>query len=449
MNIFIAGGGRVGFHLARLLSLENHNITVIETEQDRLEQIDTALDVSTKIGSAASVLGLREAGAASADLFVSVTGNDEVNLVAAATAKALGAKRTVARVDQPTYVDSSMLYETMLGIDFVLSPEALTAQEIIKYIENPGVVATEDFGRGLIHMRQIRVTDSPTKGRKTIEDVIPPGSGMGVLVGVISRNGEVMIPHGDDRVKPGDLVTLIGHREQMPEVIKLFQGKEPKPRKVLVVGGSSIGLHLAQGLENRPLSVKLLDRNMKQCNGLATLLKKTAIVCRDGTSREDLLKERVEDADVFVATTDDDERNIMACVLAKSIGAAQTIAVVHQPDFAPLVPKLGIDHAVTPRACIANRILKLVHQDRVSSLAVLEEGQVEILELAVTGDAPILGKTLRDIRPIFPRGALIATILRGEKVIVPTGDDEVHADDSMVVIAAADSLDAVQKLFHP
>ena len=447
MNIFIAGGGRVGFYLARLLSVEGHDVTVIEAAAGTVERIDAALDVSTIVGNAASVMLQKNGGVAKADLFVAVTGNNEVNLVAAATAKSLGANQVVARVENPIYVDGSILYETILGIDYFLSPDGLTAQDIAKYIEQPGLIAGEDFGRGRVLMRQVRVTKSPTVNGKTLADVIPPGSDTGVLLGVINRNGTIMTARGDATVEPGDLITLVGQREKMADAQKLFQGVEPRLDKVVIMGGGSVGLHLAQNLENRQRNVKLFEHKLTRCQELAATLNKTKVVYRDGTSRVALEEEHVDSADVFVATSSDDERNIMSAVLAKEVGAKRTITVVHQPDFAPLVTKLGIDHAVTPRACIANRILRLVHQKSVSSLAVLEEGQIEILEFNVKGDAPIIGNRLIDLRAKFPKEAVVATIIRGDQVIVPTGQDEIHAGDSAVVIATRDSLEAVRKFF--
>lgn len=443
MNIFIAGGGRVGFHLARLLSAENHDITVIESDQNQVDHIDYSLDVSTVAGHAEDVLLLKSLEVGAADLYLSVTGDDEINLISATTAKGLGAQQVVARVHNRVYLESDILYETIMGIDYVLSPEALTSHEIVTYIENPGMVTMESFGRGLVEMRQIRVAKSPLKPNETLRDMTLPS---GVLLGVISRNGRVEIPHGDSTLEEHDLVTLIGRKERMDETQALFQGVEVNYDKVVIMGGSAIGLHLAQVLENHGRSVKLFEWNMARCKELATVLKKTKVVCRDATSRLALEQEHVDGADIFVSATRDDERNIMASILAKEVGVKETLAVVHQPDFAPLVAKLGIDHAVTPRACIANRILKLVNQKRVSSLAVLEEGQIEILEFKVSGDSPLLGKALVDIG--FPSNCLVASILRDENVIVPRGDDEIHGGDSIVVIAAAESLDSVQKLFH-
>lgn len=435
----------MGFHLAQLLCNEGHDVTIIESNPTELEELEYALDASTVLGNAASVMLLKEAGVKDADLFVAATGSDEINLIAAAAAKGLGAKQVVARANDTLYVESSILYEQVLSIDFILSPEALAALEIANYIETAGILAAEAFGRGLVQMRQIRVVQSPTVGGKMLKDICPPGCG--VLLGMVSRNDRVLIPHGDTVIEKGDIVTLIGRREQMAEVQQRFKGNEARHRSVYIMGGSSIALYLAQALEKRRRDVKLFERKSSRCEELAAVLKKTEIVCRDVTSRNVLEQEHVETADVFVATTRDDERNIVTSVLAKEMGAHQSISVVHQPDFAPLVRKLGIDHAVTPRVCLADRVLKLLGQEKVSSLAILHGGQVEILEFVVTGDTPVLGKQLKDIQNRFPREALVATILRGDQVIVPGGEDEILAGDSVVVITMAESVEAVRRLF--
>ena len=445
MNIFIAGGGRVGFHLARLLTIEGHDVSIIESDMNRVEQTDYALDAQTITGNATSAILLKEAGVGDADVFVAVTRGDEENLIAAATAKGLGAKQVVARVDNHDYIHSSILYETILSIDYVLSPEALTALEIARFIDNPGMVAAEDFGRGLVQMRQVRVSKSPTTGGKALKDVFPPRSG--VLLGMISRNGSTHIPHGDSIVAAGDLITIIGHKDQIPEVLKQFQGVMTQAETIVIMGGGNIGLHLAQLLDNKQRSVKLLDWDMSRCNALSSKLKRVQVVCRDGTTRSTMEQERVDKADLFVAATGDDENNIMASVLAKEVGVEHTVAVVHQPDFAQLVYRLGIDHAFTPRASFANRLLRLVHMKDVSTLAVLDEGQVEILEVNVASNAPITQGTLYDNRNRFPDGALVGAILREDTVIVPGGDDRIQSGDSVVLIARTESIEAARRLF--
>jgi trk system potassium uptake protein len=446
MNIIIAGGGRVGFHLAHLLSGGKQDVTVIESDGDRMEQIDYALDVSTVAGDGANAMLLQDIGAGNADLFVAAMGQDESNLIAAATAKGFGAGQAVARVDTPRFMEAGILYETVLGIDYVLSPENLAALEIASYIESPGVVTSEDFGGGLIQMRQIDAERTPTVGGKTLKDVITPGTG--VLLGLINRNGATFVPRGDAVVEAGDHVTIIGHHQKIGAVQEMFMSASNRPERVAIMGGSMVGFCLAQGLENRIKTVKLFERREDRSEDLAAKLKKTKVICRDATSRVALEQENIENMDVFVAATGDDERNIMAGVLAKEAGANLVIAIVHQPDFAPLVKRLGIDLAVTPRACFANRILRLLYQDRVTALAVLGEGQIEVAEFDTGGESPVLGKQLKDIQSKFPRDALIATILRGEHVFVPSGEDEIHAGDTVVVIASPNSLETARKLLQ-
>lgn len=442
MNIFISGGGRVGYHLARLLSEDKHDVTIIEQNRDLLERIDYSLDVRTVHGNSADVLLLKSAGAGNADLLVAATGLDEINLVTATTAKGLGAKQVVARVHNPMYAESNILYETIMGIDFLISPEAITANEIATYIEHPGIVATESFGRGHVQMTQLRVATTPLADDQTIKDLALP---KGVLVGMITRAGKVEIPSGTSTIKKLDLITLIGHKERMEEAKRLFVPEDAHGQKVVIMGGGSVGGYLAQVLEKRGRSVKLFDRSLTRCHELARILKKTKVVCRDGTTRSSLEQEHVAGADMFVASTGDDERNMMACILAKEVGAKEVLAVVHQPDFAPLVGRLGIDHAVTPRACLANRILKLVNIERTASLALLEEGQVEVLEFQVRAGNNLLGRPLAKIK--LPANCLIATILRGDRVIVPRGTDEILAEDSVIVITRTGNAQEVQRLF--
>lgn len=442
MNIFIAGGGRVGFHLAHLLSRENQDVTVIEQSADQLEQIDYALDVSTAQGDGSSVLLLQSLNVGAADLFVASMGNDEKNLIAAATAKGLGAKRVVARVDNPMYMQSNILYETVLGVDYILSPDSLAALEIANYIEHPSILSSLDFGGGRAQMRLVRAVKSPTGNGKTLKDVVQPRSG--VLLGVIERDGQCIIPHGDSVVEPGDLVTLIGEKDSLDKVQKLFHGQEVRPRRIAIMGGGTIGLRLAQALEDKVKTVKVFERHEGRSRRLAAKLNKAKVVMRDATSRVALEQEHVDSMDMFVATTGDDERNIMAAVLAKEAGAKSVVAIVHQPDFAPLVKRLGIDLAVTPRASIADRILKMIYRGNVTSLAVLGDGQVEVIEIKVDEGTPVLGKELRDVR--MPRGTLVGIILRGDKVLIPSGADEIHAGDSVILIAESRAMDAARKL---
>ena len=443
MNIFIAGGGRVGYHLARLISSEDQDVTVIESDIKQFEKID-ALDVRTVIGDGRSILLLQSLGVGAADLFVSAMGTDEANLIAAAIAKSLGAKQVVARVDSPMFIEGNFLYETALGINYILSPDAVAALEIANYVEHPGIIHSRDFGRGLIQMQQISVSKSPTENGKTLKDALPPGSG--VLVALIQHEGMSIIPHGDSVIYPGDIITLIGNKEKMRTHLKLFINEKARAEKVAILGGGTIGVRLAMALEGNVRSVKILERSHARADELSKLFTKVKIVERDGTSRNDLEQEHIDGSYTFVAATNDDERNILAAVLAKEVGAKTVVAVVNQPDFAPLVERLGIDLTVSPRASIANSIIKLVHTGQVASLAILSEGKFELVEYDVDSNSPVLGRRIKDFSSKMPDDALITTILRGDKVFVPGGEDEILDGDSVIVLATAEALDQVRKV---
>jgi trk system potassium uptake protein TrkA len=443
MNIVIAGGGRVGFHLARMLATENHDITVIEADQGQIDHVDYSLDVSTTRGRAEDVLQLQEVGVGASDLFLACTGSDEVNLIAATTAKGLGAKKVVARVENRIYNESDILYEHIMGIDYMLSPQGLTAHEIATYIENPGITATESFGQGKIQMQQFKVNKAPTSNGQTLKDLKLPD---GVLIGLIHDAEGFEIPQGKSIIKVNDTITLIGEKERMSEARKLFKGQVIKHEKIALMGGSRTSVNLAQILEKTDHPAKLMEYNMKRCEELVGTLKKTKVVCRDAASRLSLEQEHIDGYDLFVAATHDDERNIMASVLAKEVGVKEALAVVHQPDFAPLLGKLGIDHAVTPRACFANSILKLTMKKENQALAILEDGEVEILEFSIEGSAQVYNQRLMDIK--FPADCLVGTIQRGEEIIVPTGIDTLQRGDSIIVITRTLSVASVRKLFQ-
>jgi trk system potassium uptake protein len=443
MNIFIAGGGRVGFQLARLLTIDKHDVTVIESDQNQVDHIDYSLDVSTVCGRSQDVLLLQQLGVSEADLFIATTGADEINLIAATTAKGLGAKTVLARVENRMYNESDILYETIMGIDFIISPQALTAHETVNYIQNPGMIGTESFGHGRVQMLQIQVTKAPHSSDESLKDIPLPE---GVLIGVLSRDGKASIPYGGSQIETNDTVMLLGEKEGIKNAKHLFQGVEVRNQNVVIMGGSRTGLNLAQFLEKDDHNVTLIEWNMPRCNELASELRKTKVVCRDATSRISLEQENVDNTDIFVAATHDDERNIMASVLAKEVGAKRTVAIVHQPDFAPLVRKLGIDHAVTPRSCIANRVLKLTSQAHSQSLAMLEDGQIEVLEFKLKDEHPLLETPITDIK--FPERSLVGTILRNDKVIIPSGKDTFLLGDTVIVIVNEKSIDAIRKLFQ-
>jgi trk system potassium uptake protein TrkA len=291
MDVIIIGAGEVGSHIASILSREAHNVTIVDVAQSKIERVGETLDISAICGHGANADTLSAAGAASADLVLAVTDNDEVNLISTLTAKALGARKVVARVRRQQYVDQGRVsYRTLLGIDLIINPVVLTAYEIAKFIENPDALAIESFARGRIEMRQVRVEpDSPLAAKSLKEIPLEQGT----LISSIMRKDALIIPHGASVIRPGDVITLIGQKGQMDRTQKLITGAERKVRDVIIFGGGQIGLLLAQLLENLRCAVKLIEEERSRCQELAEELRKTTVVHGNAADLDLLKRERV------------------------------------------------------------------------------------------------------------------------------------------------------------
>lgn len=448
MNIFILGGGRVGFHLARLLSEESYDVTVIERDPEHQEYIDQMLNAQVLLGDGASALFLQSIDIGEADLFVACTGKDETNLLAAAAAKGLGARQVVARVEKAPYMVESYMYDQLLNIDYILSPDALAAQEISNYVLHPGVLISEEFSHGHILLRQVQVaSDAPAAGH-LLSEVLQPDSG--ALAGVIERQGKVFVPDGATRIEAGDKVSLLSKRETMSAALCKFQGRVTAMHRVAIMGAGTIGLWIAHALENKVSEVKLFERESERAQQVASEFQKRniQIIYRDATSRNSMEQEHLDSYDLFIATTEDDERNIIAGVLAKEVGVASVAAVVHHADFAPLAEKLGINIAVTPRTVIAGSVLKIVRQKTVAASATLNEGEAEILEIAVHEKSPLKDMMLKHAKGKLPPKVLVATIMRGDDAFIPNGSTQIREGDSLILIATTENVHEVRKFFH-
>jgi len=444
MNVIIIGAGEVGFHIASILSREGHRVTIVDIAREKIERVTEALDIGAICGHGGNPETLAGANAESADLVLAVTDNDEVNLISTFTAKALGAKKVVARVNTREYLEGSViLYRDRLGIDLVISPVVLTSYEIAKFIENPDALAIKSFARGKIELRQVRVEPGSPLASKPLKDI---SLEEGTLIASIVREDTLIIPHGASVIQPGDVVTIVGQKGLLARMQKLMTGAETKVRNVMIFGGGQIGLRLAQLLENLRCAVKLLEENHARCEELATQLRKTTIVHGNATDLDLLKRERAGSTDAFVAVTEYDERNIMSVLLAKELGAGMGIVLTHRPDFASLLEKVGIDHAISPRLITANRILALVRRGELHSTAVLADGKAEVIELRVTKDAKLAEQALKRVR--FPRNTLIAALIRDDQVIVPRGDNTFRVGDTVIAFARSDSIDGLLKLFQ-
>jgi len=445
MRIVVLGAGTVGTWIADLLCRNNHSVTVVDFDKDHIRRLSAEIDIRGIHGSASESSVLFQADVIGCDICLAVTGDDEVNIVAASMAKAMGARRSVARVYGRVFRDLSTFdYQRHFNIDRLLSLEHLSAVEFVRAIRTPGSAVLEQFARGELEVQEI-TCDDPTPSLGTpLKDLSFP---KGVRVGTIQRNGRTWIAGAEDAIEVGDHITLIGERDEVDALKGRFQLKATPVRGVVIAGGGETGLHLARMLEGQRFRVTLMEADLQRCEFLSRLLENTTVVHADATRRAVLEEERVNKADVFVACTGDDENNIMACVEAREIGAPQSMAIVQRPDYANVVEKLGIELAVSPRNVMAKQVLGLLNSGALISKKHLPGGSIAIVELEVLPGVEATKHVIANLR--LPSQSLIAAVMSADYVRVPAADDHLVAGDTVVMLVDETSLEDLVDMFEP
>ena len=445
MNITIVGMGEVGRYVSRVLVQEGHNVVIIDNSPDALAQAEETLDAMVLRGHAANLRTLRQAQVESADLFIAVTDRCEVNMLAAMRAKQLGAKRTIARVNDPAYFDDHRgMVADVMGIDLVINPNALLALEIHKIVRSASAVAVEDFADNRIEMIQFPVGESSFGVNRLIKDIRLPSN---TLIAALIREHEIIVPGGMDEILAGDELLVVGRIEQIPQVERLFHRSRSRyTRRVVIVGGSQIGAMVAKALAADHVEVLLMDKDRRRCEELSASLSGVVVLHADGTQAHLLEEESVATCDAFIASSGDDEINLMTSLLARDLGAKRVIAVVHKPDYSPICERLGIDAPLSPRIEVAKQVLKYSRAGQIISIAPVLEGAGEFLEFVAPAQAPIVGKPIKHIG--FPANANICGILDKSGAYVPRGDDIIEANDRVIVFTTPEHRHKVEQFFR-
>ena len=430
MRIVVLGAGTVGTSIAELLCQHRHSVTVVDRDPVHTRRINDELDVRGITGSASQSSVLFQADVIGSDVCLAVTGDDEVNIVAASMAKAMGARRSIARVYAPVFRDLSTFdYQSHFHIDRLLSLEHLSAIELARGIRSPGSLVIENFARGELEVQEVTVSGRAKGAGVPLKDLALP---KGVRIGSIYRDGRMWIPAATDALEPDDRVTLIGRREDVDAIKDWFQRDVGQRQTIVIAGGGETGYHLARALEGGRFSVTLMDESAERCEFLSNTLKHTTVLRADATRRSVLEEERVGDADVFVACTGDDENNIMAGVEAREIGTQKIMAIVGRPDYANVVGKLGIDLAVSEREVMAKQVLGFLNTGPVVARTALPGGRIGVFEIEVLEGAPATEHVLANVP--LPRQCLIAAVMRASYAKVPGADDRLEAGDTVVAL---------------
>ncbi|MES0362488.1 MAG: Trk system potassium transporter TrkA [Desulfobacteria bacterium] len=441
----IVGAGEVGFHIASRLSLENKDVVVIEKNPAALRRVSENLDVQTVEGCGSSPAILERAGIKEADILLTVTNSDETNLVASLFANILSPTTIkLARIRSEDY----LMYQEALSqgpysIDMVINPEAEAVKTIKRLLQVPGAVDVGEFADGRIKVIGVRLDANCSVNETKLVDLKKKTGNKKILVTGIVRDEKLIIPSGDDKLLEGDLVYFISEEKDLKGALKIF-GKRAEPlNRVLLVGGGNLGLKLATALEELSIHTKLIERDPDRCRELAELLDKVIILQGDGSDQGLLQEENIQDMDVVVTLTGDEETNILTSLLAKRMGAQKTVTRISRFSYFPLVSAIGLEHIVSPRRAAINTMLQYVRRGQVLSAMALKGEEAEVLEAVALETSDVVGKPLQDVP--FPKGALVVAIIRGDEVIIPTGDSVIQPHDRIIIFSTRQGIPRVEK----
>ena len=452
MKIVIAGAGEVGSHLAKMLSGEANEITVIDMRQDRLDALSATTDVITVYGNPSAINVLQEAGVSDADLFIAVNPSDsqDVNIVSAMLAKKLGSKKATARIDNEEYLSYENKYLfTEMGIDLMFYPEKIAAGEIVDLLKRTASTDSMDFARGKLQIAVFKLEESSSLLGMTMAEfsTVAAEQGHNFRVVAIARGNDTIIPRFDTKFKYHDLVFIISKRDGMEMLMKYIGKRDIEIRNVMILGGSPIGEIVARQMSKQMETVKLIEMNKEKCLELSDKLPDNVIVVNgDGRNSDMLIEESIKDFDAFVAVTNSSETNILACVAAKSLGISRTIAEVENLEYIRLAESMGVDAIINKKLITAGRIYKFTLSNKVRFIKYMSGTNAEVLEYIVAPDTAITKHMLKDMN--FPKNAIIGGIIRGNEAIIAVGDTQIQAYDRVAVFALPEAVKEVDRFFR-
>ncbi|MGB5983438.1 MAG: Trk system potassium transporter TrkA [Nonlabens sp.] len=448
MKIIIAGAGEVGFHLAKLLSFESQDITLIDPVKENLHYADTHLDIRTLRGDSTSIKILQDAKIDQADLVIAVTSSETTNITISVLAKQLGAKRTIARISNTEFLEhQEAIGFSGFGIDELISPESLASKEIELLLNQSAFNDSYEFEEGALTMVGVNLTRTAQFVGKTVQqagEIFPEVHFMPIA---IQRFGTqyTLIPRGDTQFKEGDQVYFMTNAGGVEELYKLTGKTKKVMRNVMILGGSSIGRQSASKLADAGVNVKLVEKDPDKAFELADQLPDTLVIHGDGRNVELLQEESIHEMDAFIAVTGNSETNIISCLMAKSKSVGKTISLVENMDYFQLSHSIGIDTLINKKLLAANNIFRYVRKGEVVAMTKLNNMNAELLEFIVKPSSEVAGKNISNCG--IPRSAIVGGVIRDGVGNIVLGNFKIEAGDRVVVCCLPRSISKVEKLF--
>lgn len=444
MNIAIIGGGKLGINVCEALVGGDYSITIVDTNDALLDRLSQQFDVMTVNEDARDINVLKEIGINKFQYVLVATGRDETNLVIGGFAKKLGCHRVIVRVRDPEYMKHFEFIRTSMGIDYIVNPDFAITMEIYKYLSEKYTLNNGVFTSGriaLIEFKAKRKKELIGLKMPEVRRLMPD-----MLIAAISRNGKVIIPHGNDEIREDDAVYVVGEKNEIMELNKKVhvKGKYTDLQKVMIIGGGKTGYYLAQRLADFGASVKLVEQSKERCQYLSTRIPNVMILHGDGTDMDMLEEENIDEMDAFVTATGYDEQNLLLALTAKQKGIEDVISKISRESYSGLIEEMGVDMVLNPLDITAAYIFSIIQGEKRVISSMLVQGQAEIIEVVATPGMKMVGDTLQNLN--LPKGVLIASIYRQGEVIIPDGNARIKDGDRVIMFSLLSDIADLEKL---
>ncbi|HPQ21465.1 MAG TPA: Trk system potassium transporter TrkA [Saprospiraceae bacterium] len=446
MRIVIAGAGDIGFHLAKLLSTQQQDIVLIDMNQDVLDHAHSKLDVITIKGDCSSLSVLEKAQVSRANLFLAVTTFENNNIVACILAKKLGAGQTIARVgNQEFYDEDQKITFRELGVDKIISPTILAAQEVERLVAMSQLTDNFAFEGGKLSVIGVNMDEDSPFVYKTLKEINEKFPDIESRAIAILRGEETILPRSNTRLLKNDHVYFIAKENSVSKIVNLISTRLRKIKNVMIIGGTDLGRRVATLLENK-YKVTIIEKDKENCKALVEELENSLIIKGDPSNIEMLKEEGLESMDAFIALTPNSETNIITSLMAEQSGVSKTIALVDNTMYTHISQNIGVDTLINKKLIAANNIFRFVRKGQIEAITSLHGVDAEIIEFIIHKNNQLTKHVLRDLK--FPKNALIAGVIRGEESLLPTGDFQLKVDDRVIVFALTESIYKLEEMFN-
>jgi trk system potassium uptake protein TrkA len=446
MRVVILGAGQVGSNLAKKMVREHHDVVIIDRKAEKIQAVEEQMDVLGLVGNGVSLPVMKQAQVEKADLFIAVTRNDDINILACIFAKEFGVPRKIARIRDESYsMDPKHLDLKELGIDFIIHPEETAAKNVVTLIRQAAASDVLEVGGGKMQIIGIKIDNNfPHLNRALME--ITPREELHFRTIAIKRKNQTIVPYGKDVFLENDQAYFLVDIRHTAEFLKFMGRKTRKMKNIMILGASRIGMEIARILQNE-YQVKIIEKDENRGNRAADRLSRTLIVQGDGTDLDLLVQEGIMEMDVMVAATADDETNFIATLLGKHLEVPRTIAILNNAYYMPITPTIGLDAVVSPQTLIVNQITKYIRSKKVASIASIPGVDAEAIDIIAAEDAQITNGALKDHR--FPRGALIGGVIHENGDLeIAVGDTRIHPGDRVILFCLPHTIEKAEKMFR-